>query len=135
MAAGLLVSGRSSCERGAGLVVCERQLHLPWAAPSPGEKGSLRGFTEKVIPVEDKEQLQGEHGVGDEQARWGAGCKKAQEILSSMLCHCESFRKAGAWGSSGKWGEQKPSLIMCQLRCLGAILHYHVFYFLERSPW
>lgn len=56
------------------------------AAPSPGEKGSLRGFTEKVIPVEDKEQLQGEHGVGDEQARWGEECKKTQEILSSMMC-------------------------------------------------
>lgn len=51
------------------------------AAPSPGEKGSLRDFTEKVIPVEDKEQVQGEHRVGDEQARWGEECKKTQEIL------------------------------------------------------
>lgn len=51
------------------------------------KEGSLRGFTEKVIPVEDKEQLQGEPGVGDEQVRWGAECKKIQEILSRMMCY------------------------------------------------
>lgn len=110
MAAGLLVSGRSSCERGAGLVVCERQRHLPWAAPSPGEKGSLRGFTEKVIPVEDKEQLQGEHGVGDEQARWGAGCKKAQEILSSMMCCAtvSDFARQVLGGVPGSGASRSP---------------------------
>jgi len=48
---------------------------VPTAAPSAvgssisrRERESER-FYREGIPVEDKEQLQGEHGVGDEQAR------------------------------------------------------------------
>lgn len=37
----------------------------------------------------------------------------------------------GTWGCDTKWGRQRPSLVICHLRCLDTVLHHHVLTFLR----
>lgn len=65
-------------------------------------------------------------GPGGEQDIKRPGSLK----LHDVFCHREWCHMASVWaGGAGNSGGQRPSLVMCQLRCLDAVLHHHVFTF------